>query len=64
MTDYAICPFYEYEKNGILHCEHGNINFPERSDRNLWMKMHCNSWEHKICKFYTELMRKYNKDTN
>lgn len=59
MSDYAICPFYEYEKNGTLHCEGQNIKFPSRPERNMWMKMHCNSWNFKICKFYSGLMKKY-----
>ena len=59
MSDYAICPFYEYEKNGTLHCEGQNIKFPSRPERNMWMKMPCNSWNFKICKFYSCLMKKY-----
>lgn len=59
MALYAICPFYEYEKCGTLHCEKQNIKFPCRSDRNMWIKMHCGSWDFKFCKFYTELMKKY-----
>lgn len=59
MGDQALCPFYEFEKNCTLHCEYSNIKFPARADRNMWMKMHCNSWNFKICKFYMELMKKY-----
>lgn len=59
MGDYALCPFYEYEKNGILHCECRNIEFPSSVDRKVWLKMHCNSWKYKICSIYNEQLKKY-----
>lgn len=59
MSDYAICPFYEYEKNGILHCENRDISFPSKSDRNTWLKMHCNSWKFEICRLYSQQIKKY-----
>lgn len=59
MKGYVLCPFYEYEKNGVLHCENRNIAFPGRSDRTEWVKMHCGSWNFKICKLYIETMKKY-----
>ena len=62
MSDYALCPFYEFEKNCTLHCEHGVVKFPQRQDRNMWMRMHCNTWDFKMCKFYGELMKKYDTD--
>jgi hypothetical protein len=58
--DYLICPFYEYEKNGVLHCENKTIVFPGRSDRMEWLKTHCGSWNYKICKLYAEQIKKYN----
>jgi len=59
MGDQALCPFYELEKKSTLYCEHSNIKFPGRKDRDIWMSMHCNTWNFKICKFYKELMKKY-----
>lgn len=63
MADYALCPFYEFEKRGTLFCEGTVIKFPKRDDRNEWMHMHCNSWNFKICKFYSEQMKRYRTDT-
>ncbi len=59
MADYALCPFYEYEKNGILHCESKIIEFPSHPERKSWLKFHCHSWDFKICKFYSQLIKKY-----
>ncbi len=59
MGDLALCPFYQFEKKGVLHCESRNFKFPSRDDRNMWVGMHCNNWNFKICKFYNELMKKY-----
>ena len=59
MGDYALCPFYEYEKNGVLHCECKDIEFPSKTDRTTWLKMHCNSWKFKICKLYGQQLKKY-----
>ena len=58
-TDYLLCPFYEYEKNGVLHCENRSIEFPDRIERIKWLENHCASWDYKICKFYCEQMKKY-----
>lgn len=58
-TDYLLCPFYEYEKNGVLHCENCSIEFPDRIERIKWLENHCASWDYKICKFYCEQMKKY-----
>jgi len=59
VASYALCPFYEADDKSGLLCESGLLSFPGKSDRTLWLKMHCCSWNFKICKFYTELMRKY-----
>lgn len=59
MSELALCPFYEEEERGVLHCEHRDIKFPSKADRDMWVSMHCNNWNFKICKFYNELMKKY-----
>jgi len=59
VADYAICPFYEYEKKGVLHCECKDIEFPSSDDRKTWLKMHCNSWKYKICNLYGQQLKKY-----
>ena len=60
MAVYALCPFYEAQDNGDLICESGRVCFGGKADRKLWLRMHCCSWDFKICKFYIELMKKYN----
>ena len=62
MATYALCPFYEMEDRGDLLCESGRVRFAGNNDRRIWLKMHCCSWDFKICKFYGELMKKYNMD--
>ena len=57
MAIYALCPFYESEKNNVLFCEGTNVHFPSREYRGMWMEMHCFSRKYKICKFYIELMK-------
>lgn len=59
MTNYPLCPFYENEKKKTLYCEGKKIEFPNNTDRMQWLNMHCCSQYYKICKFYTELMQKY-----
>ncbi len=59
MKYYAKCPFYEDVKNRQLICEAKVIRFPSPEDRSVWLSMHCCSWNFKICKFYKELMKKY-----
>lgn len=59
MKYYAKCPFYKEEKQRQLICEAKIIAFPDKEDRSEWLKMHCCSWNYKICKFYKELMKKY-----
>ncbi len=56
---YAICPFFERVNEETLRCEHGEINFPDITDKTLWLKMHCFTWDFKICTFYRKLMKKY-----
>ncbi len=64
MTEYALCPFYEKLKQGILYCENGSIEFPKKADKDMWLKMHCCSWNFKICVFYKKLMKKYDNKSN
>lgn len=42
-----------------LKCEQCELRFPDASDRTLWLKMHCFTWDFKICTFYRKLMKKY-----
>lgn len=62
MASYPACPFYEEEQKGILYCEGAKVHFPTDKDRGMWMKLHCCSSDYKICKFYNELMEKYDSD--
>ena len=59
MKDYALCPFFENVNNTNLICEHGQLSLPDKSDKDMWLKMHCCTWNFKICVFYKELMEKY-----
>jgi len=59
---YPLCPFYEAEKNNVLFCEGTNVRFPSREYRGMWMEMHCYSRKYKMCKFYVELMKKYDSE--
>lgn len=59
MSAYVMCPFYETEDKSKLFCEGGVIKFPSLNDRTTWLKMHCCTWDFKICKFYNEIMKKY-----
>ena len=62
MSKYPLCPFYEYEDGNSLHCEFTTVKFPGVDDRRMWLKMHCCSWDFKICRFYSRLMKKYAAD--
>ena len=56
---YALCPFFESVNDQRLKCEQCEIKFPDITDRTLWLKMHCFTWDFKICTFYRKLMKKY-----
>ena len=59
MSKYALCPFYEFAEKKHLYCEGATLDFPNSDDRSMWLKLHCCSWDFKICKFYKGLMKKY-----
>ena len=59
MTTYPLCPFFEKLNRDHLLCECKRIDFPNIEERQMWLKMHCNTWNFKICVFYKKLMRKY-----
>lgn len=62
MAFHALCPFYEKVWRDTLHCENGEICFPDKTDKVTWLRMHCCSWDFRICKFYRVLMKKYDAD--
>ncbi len=62
MASYAMCPFYEAEKNMVLFCEGTNVQFPTNKYRDVWMGMHCFSQKYKMCKYYIELMERYDSE--
>lgn len=62
MASYAVCPFYESEKDMVLHCEGVNVHFPTNKYRGVWMEMHCFTQKYKMCKYYLELMERYNSE--
>ncbi len=59
MKEYALCPFFEKVNKKKLICEHGCIKFPDNTDKDMWLEMHCCTWNFKICVFYKKLMKKY-----
>lgn len=59
MLEYPLCPFYESETRGVINCENRKFTFNHIRDKNVWLNTHCCSWNFKICKFYTEQMKKY-----
>lgn len=62
MATYAECPFYEKEKDHVLFCEGAEVHFPTNRYHDLWMNMHCFSSKYQICKYYIELMEKYDSE--
>jgi hypothetical protein len=48
----AMCPYFQYEKKGITHCECGELKFPDlRARRDIVYRYCAHPSDYQLCPF-------------
>lgn len=59
MPQYAICPFFLYEKGRTIACELKPKHFRERALKKNWLTDYCCSFDYQYCAHAQKLFLKY-----
>lgn len=56
---YVICPYFKNEFNKCISCEDVRRSFCSHSEKHMWMKMYCDSWEWEKCPYAVDMAEAY-----